>query len=235
MLKPKKAKSKLVGLSPDSSTKEIKAHIQNVFDKNSKFQVDKITISTKAEKLMLIEQINQVEKLLKEYHPPEYLNYDKGTKVRFTSSKTTLGYIQTAKWKGDVWRETMNFGHKVSSPKSYDRIGTARFNSKVDLKNNNLSTTTHEFLHILSTSNSSKNVDFWKEIQKVRKEYANNLWELNKKKAPQTEIDKVYLGKYAGTNVDEFTAESFTEYKLTEKPSKYATKVGKIIDKYFKR
>ena len=40
---------------------------------------------------------------------------------------------------------------------------------------------------------------------------------------------------YAATNADEFAAEAFKEYKLRKNPSKYAAKVGALIDKYFKR
>jgi hypothetical protein len=49
------------------------------------------------------------------------------------------------------------------------------------------------------------------------------------------DFNKNYLGKYASTNIDEFMAEGFTEYKLSSNPSKYAVEIGKLIDKYFKK
>jgi hypothetical protein len=67
------------------------------------------------------------------------------------------------------------------------------------------------------------------------------------KKAYNTEINKLatikdtaklnelYLGDYARTDINEFLAEGFTEYKLKTNPSKYATEIGKTIDKYFKK
>ena len=48
-------------------------------------------------------------------------------------------------------------------------------------------------------------------------------------------VNQISLGDYASTNIDEFMAESFTEYRLSSNPSKYATLVGKLIDKYFKK
>jgi hypothetical protein len=48
-------------------------------------------------------------------------------------------------------------------------------------------------------------------------------------------VNQISLGDYASTNIDEFMAESFTEYRLSSKPSKYAVLVGKLIDKYFKK
>lgn len=42
-----------------------------------------------------------------------------------------------------------------------------------------------------------------------------------------------YLGRYAGTNDKEFVAECFQEYINKKTPSKYASLVGVIIDKYY--
>ena len=47
--------------------------------------------------------------------------------------------------------------------------------------------------------------------------------------------NEISLGNYASTNLDEFMAEAFTEYQLSSNPSKYATLVGKLMDKYFKK
>jgi acyl-CoA reductase-like NAD-dependent aldehyde dehydrogenase len=51
-------------------------------------------------------------------------------------------------------------------------------------------------------------------------------------------MPEMLKGEYsenASTNVDEFMAEAFTEYRLSSNPSKYATLVGQLIDKYFKK
>ncbi len=48
-------------------------------------------------------------------------------------------------------------------------------------------------------------------------------------------VYNISLGKYASYSIDEFHAEAFKEYKLKSNPSKYAVKVGELIDKYFKR
>ena len=44
-----------------------------------------------------------------------------------------------------------------------------------------------------------------------------------------------FISSYSVTNIDEFMAESFAMYKLNSLPSQYALRVGKIIDKYFKK
>ena len=49
------------------------------------------------------------------------------------------------------------------------------------------------------------------------------------------EIRQIKLSKYSMTNSDEFMAEAFTHYKLSNEKNEYSQKVGKIIDKYFKK
>ena len=48
-------------------------------------------------------------------------------------------------------------------------------------------------------------------------------------------MSEIHLGTYANTNINEFMAEAFSEYVLNSNPSKYAEKVGKLFDKYFKK
>ena len=40
----------------------------------------------------------------------------------------------------------------------------------------------------------------------------------------------IFIGRYGQTSVDEFIAETFTEYQLRSNPSKYARLVGELID-----
>ena len=102
---------------------------------------------------------------------------------------------------------------------------------------------------------------FWSEMEKLKKEYfsimrplkleiaqkrykfrlGDKLSDAERKKLEREIKDlekqgsEIYLGDYASTNIDEFLAEAFTEYKLSSKPSKYAKAVGKLVDKYFKK
>jgi hypothetical protein len=48
-------------------------------------------------------------------------------------------------------------------------------------------------------------------------------------------IKEIHLGRYSETNLNEFMAEAFTEYKLSSKPGKYALQVGKLIDRIWKK
>lgn len=59
---------------------------------------------------------------------------------------------------------------------------------------------------------------------------------LEERQMIRDKIQKTSIGRY-GTDegVDEFWAESFTEYRLNSKPSRYAVRAGAIGEKYFKR
>ena len=76
--------------------------------------------------------------------------------------------------------------------------------------------------------------EFITELTALRTDYFKEIngYLSNKQRDKAADI---YLGKYASSNVNEFMAEGWTEYKLSSKPSKYATKIGKLIDKYFKK
>ena len=104
-------------------------------------------------------------------------------------------------------------------------------------ENIKISTLTHEFAHLITTQTRGAKTDeikdFWINMRKLKQEYHEEmkvLFSQNKQK----EASEIFLGEYAGTNADEFLAEGFTEYKLRKTPSKYAEKIGKLFDKYFK-
>jgi hypothetical protein len=94
---------------------------------------------------------------------------------------------------------------------------------------------------IFTTTPDPKVVEFWKEIVAVKSEYNYELKTLRtfgdgleeSKAANEQKFAEVFLGQYADTNIREFMAEAFTEYKLSANPSKYAKKVGLLIDKFF--
>ena len=217
--------------------KILKAETQEFFDNETDFNVNKITISSKADKQKVWKQIQQVKSLFREYRIPEYYNHELGTKIMFASTRRSYGYVRTS---GNVFlknikKEEINFGHETMPSSEYSKKAHNRSKSRVDIENADLSTTTHEFFHVLSTSSRHNEPEFWKGLKDIRNEYSKELMKLNQSRAGVDEIDKIHLGTYSHTNIDEFGAEGFKEYKLSKSPSKYAQKVGELIDKYFKK
>lgn len=88
----------------------------------------------------------------------------------------------------------------------------------------NLGITYHEFAHSLSQSREKVDPEFWKEMRKLKKEYASEL-----------RFGEEKISTYAMHDVDEFMAEAFTQAKLSDNPSEYSIRALEIIDKYFKR
>lgn len=84
--------------------------------------------------------------------------------------------------------------------------------------------TYHEFAHSLSQSREKVDPEFWKEMRKLKKEYASEL-----------RFGEEKISTYAMHDVDEFMAEAFTQAKLSDNPSEYSIRALEIIDKYFKR
>lgn len=155
--------------------------------------------------------------------------------ISFKSKSSAYGYVQNY-MNGEI--ATANFGDRVdvkrgmTEPISANRL-TTQGKSRVDPENVQVATATHEFAHVLGTDTRYSKT-FFDELKELRKQYHKELNE----KINSGDIDgaaEIYLGRYAGTNPDEFWAEAFTEYKLHSKPSKYAKLAGALGDKHFKK
>lgn len=172
--------------------------------------------------------------------------------LQFNSGKRSLGFVQTKTERTikGVIRPIIkiNLGSK-SDPNAIDkrrafltesgRIQLSQGN-KVDDINYEKLVTTHEFGHVIANSetakitNNVKQLQYWDELKKIKIDYNNEVKNLYVNKDIKA-LDKIYVGKYAETNIDEFHAELFMEYKLSVNPSKYAILAGNLIDKYFKK
>ena len=235
--KPKKKeepkKPSEIKISEIKTTKEAKAVVQDIFPK-----AKSVSISSKIEMKDLIPRIEQLKKLNDKY----ILDIGNLEKINFSSGTRTLGVVKSY-LSGNI--KEANFGsreggwsmhEKRSDPKS----DLQRHSANIDKENHPKYTTTHEFAHLLTTlgrkgiENNEGVIEFWSELRKVFSEY---LKELNSHRM-SGEYDKaseIFIGKYGHTNTDEFFAESFTQYELNSKPTKYSKKVGELVEKHFKK
>ncbi len=211
----------------------------------------KITLSSKLSKDSFEKRLNQLKNLTDEYNVGNEF-YDE-IQLNFNSKGNTLGRvvqygertIQGTKFK----IKEINLGHENSQSTirgerySIDSNGRVieSWSPKVDIENYELGTLTHEFAHVITNNkisinynNDSNQKEFWNNLSQIRSEYQNDLVSMRKNNNIE-ELNKVYLGKYSATNIDEFLAEGFTEYKLNSNPSKYAKKIGELVDKHFKK
>ena len=229
--KPKKPSE--IKISEIKTTKEAKAVVQDIFPK-----AKSVSISSKIEMKDLIPRIEQLKKLNDKY----ILDIGNLEKINFSSGTRTLGVVKSY-LSGNI--KEANFGsreggwsmhEKRSDPKS----DLQRHSANIDKENHPKYTTTHEFAHLLTTlgrkgiANNDGVVEFWSELRKVFSEYLKEL-NSHRMSGEYEKASEIFIGKYGHTNTDEFFAESFAQYELNSKPTKYSKKVGELVEKYFKK
>lgn len=210
----------------------------------------KISVSSELKVENFEKRLIQVKKLFSEYKIDN--NVADEINLVFNSKGRVLGVVRQIGERtieGMKYKITdINVGHKVD----YESIDPRRawitdkgysqesFGNKIDIKNSQIGVTTHEFAHVIANSrvasftNNTKQMQYWKELAQIKKNYNKEILELYKNKDIEG-LNKIYTGKYSNSNIDEFHAELFMEYKLNSNPSKYAILVGNLIDKNFKK
>ena len=210
----------------------------------------KVSISSELKVENFEKRLVQVKKLFSEYKVDDLIEDE--IQFVFASNERVFGVvkrygvetIQGVKFK----LRQINVGHEnAKSAIDEKRVwktekGYIQFSegNKVDAKNLQIAVTTHEFAHVISSSRAAKynnvikELQYWDELRVIQKQYWQER-DLLRSTQDVKQLNKIYLGKYSETNIDEFHAEAFMEYKLSANPSKYATLVGKLIDKNFKK
>lgn len=181
----------------------------------------------------------QLKKLTDEYKINQNYNKIFDVKLIFDSSSESFGWVRSTE-TGKLME--MNFGHQTDKIINRTRINSAtqffeRSKSAIDSVNDKIATATHEFAHVLSvrwSRNGGYNKKFYDELTSINERYMREMNMLDLRDNFD-EMNRIYLGQYANTNIDEFMAEGFTEYKLNSNPSRYAVEIGQLIDKYFKK
>jgi hypothetical protein len=210
----------------------------------------KISISSELKVENFEKRLIQVKKLFNEYKVEDLLEDE--IQFVFASNKSVLGVVKrygVETIQGTKYRlRQINVGHiNDNSITDKRRVwktekGYIQFaeNNKVDDKNLQIAVTTHEFAHVITSSraakynNVTKEIQYWDQLKVIQKQYWQER-DLLRSTQDVKELNKIYLGKYSETNIDEFHAEAFMEYKLSANPSKYAILVGNLIDKNFKK
>jgi hypothetical protein len=181
----------------------------------------------------------QLDNLTSEYKLDSFYNTKYPIPLKYDSTGDLYGYVKTA--GGNLFE--INFGNTTDTIKNRTRDlaekrFSLRFKSDVSEANGKIATLTHEFAHCLITRHaeyrSANNQFYYQELRTLKRQYNAEKRKLFKTNDFE-EYNKIWLGYYAETNIDEFMAEGFTEFKLSDNPSKYAIKIGELINKYFKK
>ena len=223
------------------SKNEAKQVVKDILEQNVGLKVTKVTVSSTLPLETLNKQLAELQRLTNLYKITPAVDLSKGTEISFKSTSRLYGVVKSS-FQGRYLNK-INFGDQTDNTANRQRkdpaIDFTRTKSVVDPDKAVLATTTHEYAHVTALSYQSTynqaSKDFFAELAILRKEYHEELKAINEKNNSEKEYSEIFLGKYASTNLNEFMAEAFTEYQLSSNPSKYAKKVGLLIDKYFKK
>ena len=234
------------------NNKEAKAAIIRDIEKSSVLKINKITVSSRLGIDEMARRADSVKSLFGEYKLSEAVVNHRGTDIVFRSTKKYYGVVSSGRKvsTNERYIARINFGDQSNMGKGRyrldsktDKIDGFRSSSAVDAENLDLATNVHEFAHVIATERvvafgAKNDVSFFNSLKEIRLAYRKEMLDLNVKhdrKQARAKIYKIHLGNYANTNLNEFMAEGFTEYKLHSNPSKYAEKIGKLIDKHYKK
>lgn len=239
----------------------LKQYVNDSFEKNLGLKFSQTIVARGHSIDMMQEQVAAIDKLTKMYRVDGETQW--GSKLMFVSKQDYYGRItygaissrSNISQRIRIYADA-NFGHQYSKEQVLSRLPKNSINmpfTLVDEVNERIATSVHEFAHLISQSRAIpsqfQSKPFWDDMNELYAEYKKELRkdildlkiaETFGKTNPQyikleEAFRRNYLGDYSQTNVDEFLAEGFTNYHLHSRPSKWASEIGKLVNKYFKK
>lgn len=198
--------------------------------------INEVRVSPEMNPLQFTRMTDQIEKLFSQYKPSKAWKPTSRVNLVFRSDSSALGWVATS--LDGAYMTTINFGHRIDS--YVYKKGTQRMFSRVDEDKRDIAVVNHEFAHVLTVEEhatlpgiDSKLKEFWLKMYDLRMQYTKEMLKFALRRDING-LNDIYLGDYADFNISEFMAEGFKEYTSYSKPTKYAVKIGKLIDEYFK-
>lgn len=230
-----------------NTTNGLKQYINDSLEKNLGLKFSKTIVSRDLGVEQMQKQVAAIDKLSQMYRVDAVNYYD--SKLIFRSAQGYYGRVWPMKLRSQerAFNE-INFGNSFDSRRLLKNVSQTRIQMPkcfVDDVNLEISTSVHEFAHVITTSSGFKS-QFWTEMNQLFIEYKkgirDDMAKLAQVSQTSPEFKKIeeafrrnYLGDYSQTNVDEFFAEGFANYHLHSRPSKWASEIGKLVNKYFKK
>jgi SPP1 gp7 family putative phage head morphogenesis protein len=225
---------------------QARAGLSEFIERSSPLKIDRVMFSTSLNIESVNKRVNALADLFNTYRLSDTRSGELKTKITLKSTKSFYGVVRSFVRRSEKksYIKEINIGDSVSTDYQRLRVKGAdklRFKSSVDPDKYDLVTTVHEFAHVITTQEmrtlSDLDGKFFNELANVRTKYDTELRtirDLDRDNWEKNAYD-IHLGKYASTNLSEFMAEGFAEYKLSSDPSKYAIEIGKLVDKYYKK
>jgi hypothetical protein len=236
-----------------NTIKGLKNHLNDALNKNLGLTFSETIVARDLQVQVMQQKVGAIEKLSEMYRT-DGATFSR-SKLIFREGNTYYGrVVSSLQGTKRVYLEA-NFGSAIDQQRIVSKLSKTRIQmpkSIVDDVNENIATSVHEFAHFISQNraNQASSMDFWKSMKDLFADYksgiSNDIKKLNETRlqlgATSDEFLKMekafrknYLGDYSQTNVDEFFAEGFANFHLNSEPSKWASEIGKIVNKHFKK
>lgn len=236
-----------------NTIKGLKQHLNDALNKNLGLTFKDTIVARDLSIENLQQKVGAIERLSTMYRT-DGATYSE-SKLIFKEGKTYYGRVSSGKIGTKRVFLEANFGSAIDPLRIVSNLSKTRIQipkSIVDDVNEKIATSVHEYAHFITQSraNQSSSSGFWDEMKQLFSEYKNgvstDVSQLNQTRLEfgatsdkflkiEKSFRKNYLGDYSQTNVDEFFAEGFANFHLNSEPSKWASEIGKIVNKYFKK
>jgi len=224
-----------------NTLKELKQKLTSTFD-DFGYTTTKVALP----RSLTLDTLNDISKKVISLIDRYKYNQSGPMQLSFKSTRTLYGVVRRQYNRNGLLNTRINLGDQLTKYNSHRRgykLDSRGFDirmfSNIDEKNLLYGTPVHEMAHVLSSSRivrflgtDQNAMNFWNEMRVLNREYAKTLHEF-KMAGNVKGYNKIYMGSYSRTNVDEFFAEAWTEYHLSSTPSKYANMVGELVNKYY--
>ena len=224
-----------------NTLKELKQKLTSTFD-DFGYTTTKVALP----RSLTLDTLNDISKKVISLIDRYKYNQSGPMQLSFKSTRYLYGVVRRKYDRNGLLNTRINLGDQLTKYSSHRRgykLDSKGFDirgfSNIDEKNLLYGTPVHEMAHVLSSSRivrylgtDQNAMNFWNEMRVLNREYAKALHEF-KMAGNVKGYNKIYMGSYSRTNVDEFFAEAWTEYHLSSTPSKYANMVGELVNKYY--
>jgi len=238
-------------VQPEVKTNEIKittskegAETAIEFFKEStgiQMKIGKVAENIDPEKMQI--SLTEVKNILREYKISNTI--EDNAELSFKTTSGAYGVV----WHRGGQISEINLGQNVNLRGAVNTDATKRFeivlskqgryltqrnNAHVDEINIDKYVATHEMGHVIALSQNPNSAAYFAKLKPIFSQYKKEMQQsvINN---DIKNLNEISLGGYARTNLNEFHAEAFSEYRLSSTPGKYAKLVGKLIDQHFKK
>lgn len=233
---------------PPSKKGEVEKDLMKVIESNSNLRIRSVDASPNLDDKTKNEFKSAINGLFYEYNIDSKNDERSQVDLLFRGGSNYSGRVRS-NYAGNILSIDFGSGTPLNEVNLdiTKRYETGRYNIRTDLGKGKLGVIYHEFAHVIWVDSRTKRSPFLRELKDLRDEYTKEVKSLvdqggtkwggdSKQQKARERLGNIWISNYAHTNIDEFLAEGFAEFKLRSKtPSEYSVRIGKLVDKYYRK